>query len=93
MKVYIAKFEKIEEYSVQHGCDLTILNIALHPVINIQEGKASISSLGVEPSVLLEGKVIEHTYVSRALRDVADLIDNEFNNKTAEDMKIELEKE
>ena len=91
MRVYIAKFEKIEEFSPQHKCDLTKLSIALHPVIELKDGKATVSPVGVEPVILLEGKVVDHNHVSNALRDVADMIDKELNGRTAEDLKKELE--
>lgn len=91
MRVYIAKFEKIEEFSTQHKCDLTKLAIALHPVTELKDGKATVSPVGVEPVIFLEGKVIDHKHVSNALRDVADMIDKEMNKRTAEDLKKELE--
>jgi uncharacterized protein YacL (UPF0231 family) len=91
MQIYIAKFEKQEEYSQQHKCDLTKLAISLHPVTSLKGNEASVSSAGVEPTIFLEGKVIEHTHVSQALRDVADMIDKQMDNKTAEELKAELE--
>jgi len=87
MKVYIAKFEKKEkEFSVEHGCDLTQLAIALHPVTSVNGNEASVCPHGVEPTIMLEGKVIEHTHVVQALRDVADMIEQQLNNKTAEEL-------
>ena len=92
MNVYIAKFEKLEEFSVEHQCDLTKLLIALHPVLSLKGKEASVSPVGVEPVILLEGKVIDHKNISRALRDVADMIDKQLDGKTAEEIKLELEK-
>lgn len=91
MQVYIAKFEKQEEFNQQHKCDLTKLTIALHPVTSLKGNEASVSPAGVEPTIFLEGKVVDHKHVSQALRDVADMIDKQMDNKTAEELKAELQ--
>lgn len=92
MKVHIAEIIKEDRYSTDVDGMVTTLGIAVHPVLSINEndGTADISHEGVRPTVRFNSQIMEHTDVSKALRDMADMIDSQMDGKTSEELKGEL---
>ncbi len=95
MKVHIAQVVKEDYFDNKVNAMVTMLGIAVHPVLSISEndGTADVSHEGVRPTVIFNSQVMDHTDVTRALRDLANMIDSQMDNKTEQELHDELRRQ
>ena len=93
MKVYIGRFEKEEKFNLKVDRDITRLNIAIHPVISVEETELNVYPFGSESTIAFQGRVVEHTKIVKAFRDIADMIEKKFGNKTVQEFIDKTEQE